>query len=42
MESVERSFRATTLADLLQDDSGRSPLCERTNLVSLTATVPNS
>jgi Rrf2 family protein len=42
MELVERIFRATTLADLLQDSSGRSPLCERTDLVSLNATLPNS
>jgi Rrf2 family protein len=41
MELVERSFRATALAELLQDAAGRSPLCERTNLVSLNATVPN-
>jgi Rrf2 family protein len=35
MELVERSFRATTLAELLRDAAGRSPLCERTELVSL-------
>lgn len=41
MELVERSFRTTTLAELLQDASGRSPLCERTDFVSLNAGVPS-
>jgi Rrf2 family protein len=41
MELVERSFRATTLAELLRNAAGRSPLCERTNLVSLNVAVPN-
>jgi Rrf2 family protein len=41
MELVERSFRATTLAELLVDPAGRSPLCERTNLVSLSAAAPD-
>jgi Rrf2 family protein len=40
MELVERSFRATTLAELLQDAAGRSPLCERSNIVSLNVDVP--
>lgn len=41
MEFVERSFRATTLAELLHDDAGRSPLCERSNIVSLNVAAPN-
>jgi Rrf2 family protein len=41
MELVERSFRATTLAELLRDAAGRSPLCERTNMVSLSLAVPD-
>jgi Rrf2 family protein len=41
MELVETSFRATTLAELLEDAAGRSPLCERTNLVSVNVVVPN-
>lgn len=35
MEMVERSFRETTLADLLNDPDGRPPLCERQMLVAL-------
>jgi Rrf2 family protein len=42
MESVEQRFRATTLAELLQDECGRAPLCERTDLVSLNSEVPNA
>jgi Rrf2 family protein len=42
MELVERSFRATTLAELLKDAAGRSPLCERDDLVSLNAAVPDT
>jgi Rrf2 family protein len=41
MELVERSFRATTLAELLSDVAGRSPLCERDGLVSLHTATPN-
>jgi Rrf2 family protein len=32
MESVERCFRQTTLAELLREDGDRSPLCERNDL----------
>ena len=40
METVETSFRNTTLAELLQDATGRSPLCERTSVVSLGTGTP--
>jgi Rrf2 family protein len=32
MDVVEKCFRQTTLAELLQDDGGRSPLCERNDV----------
>lgn len=35
LETVERSFRETTLADLLNDPEGRPPLCERQSFVEL-------
>lgn len=41
MELVERSFRATTLAALVNDPSGRSPLCERADLISLSVAAKN-
>jgi len=42
LELVERSFRATTLAELLHDGeaAGRSPLCDRANTVSLQVALP--
>jgi DNA-binding IscR family transcriptional regulator len=42
MELVENSFRGTTLAELLQDVAGRSPLCERSNIIALDVAAPNS
>jgi Rrf2 family protein len=41
IELVEGCFRATTLAELLQDAAGRSPLCERSNMVSLNVAAPD-
>lgn len=35
LEAVERSFRETTLADVLNDPEGRSPLCERQAFIKL-------
>lgn len=35
LEMVERSFRETTLADLLNDPAGRPPLCEGQALVAI-------
>lgn len=35
LEMVERTFRETTLADLLNDPAGRPPLCERQGLVTI-------
>jgi Rrf2 family transcriptional regulator, nitric oxide-sensitive transcriptional repressor len=40
METVERSFRATTVAELLNDPGGRTPLCERAQLVTLDSQAP--
>jgi Rrf2 family protein len=37
IESVERSFRETTVAELLNDSERRSPLCERQSLVELSS-----
>jgi Rrf2 family protein len=39
LDTVERSFRGTTLADLLNDPEGRPPLCERQSLVELSLEV---
>lgn len=35
LETVERSFRETTLADLLNDSAGHPPLCERQTLATI-------
>jgi Rrf2 family protein len=40
METVERSFRETTVAELLADSAGRSPLCERVSVVTLDTGAP--
>jgi len=40
METVEKSFRETTIAELLNDPAGRSPLCERVNVVTLDIQAP--
>jgi Rrf2 family nitric oxide-sensitive transcriptional repressor len=40
METVERSFRNTTVAELLDSSGGRAPLCERTGVVNLDPTTP--
>jgi DNA-binding IscR family transcriptional regulator len=40
METVEKSFRETTVAELLNDPQGRSPLCERVSVVTLDSKAP--
>jgi Rrf2 family protein len=40
MELVERNFRTTTLAELLNSDPDRSPLCSREKFVQLTSKGP--
>jgi len=41
METVEMSFRRTTIAELLNASEGRAPLCERAGVVALDCTVTN-
>ena len=40
METAEKSFRSTTVAELLNASEGRAPLCERAGVVTLDAAIP--